>query len=243
MLQACLNGGLSKAAHPNVPVCAEALAHDAIAVRMAGADELHIHPRDKDGTESLEASDVGKALLAIRASVPEMPIGIGTGTWIKPGGRKRHRLIEEWAIRPDYCSVNLNEDDAVDVIDLLVRKGVGVEAGLWTAHDAERFVSEADPDSCLRVLIEMTADDPAAAVREAGRVMEILAKARCAVPVLLHGERGSVWACVAEAARLGLSTRVGFEDGLSLPDGSVAENNASLVHAARQYLTAPRSEE
>jgi uncharacterized protein (DUF849 family) len=178
--------------------------------------------------------------LAIRTSVPEIPIGIGTGTWIKPGGRERHRFIEEWIVLPDYCSVNLNEDDAVQVIDLLTRKGIGVEAGLWTARDVERFVSEVDPGKCLRVLIEMTADDPVAALREAGRAMEILARAKCALPVLLHGEGGSVWGCVAEAARLGLSTRVGFEDGRSLPDGSVAKNNASLVRAARQHFTACR---
>jgi uncharacterized protein (DUF849 family) len=236
MLQACLNGGLSKAVHSNVPVSAEELAHDAIAVRMAGADELHIHPRDEHGTESLEASDVGRALVAIRASVPEMPIGVGTGTWIRPGGRERHRLIEDWIVLPDYCSVNLNEDDALEVIDLLTRKGIGVEAGLWTARDAERFVSEVEIRKCLRVLIEMTADDPRAALQEADRTMEILARAKSALPVLLHGEGGSVWACVAEAARLGLSTRVGFEDGSSLPDGSVAENNASLVRAAGRYF-------
>jgi uncharacterized protein (DUF849 family) len=235
MLQACLNGRLSKVVHPKVPVTAEELADDAVAVRIAGANELHIHPRGEDGTETLEASDVGRALLAIRASVPGMPIGIGTGTWIRPGGHARLRLIEEWIVLPDYCSVNLNEDDAVEVIDLLTRKGIGVEAGLWTARDAERFVSELDPSRCLRALIEMTAGDPAAALREAGRTMEILARAKCARPVLLHGEGGSVWACVAEAAKLGLSTRVGFEDGLFLPDGSVAENNASLVQAARHY--------
>ena len=240
MLQACLNGGLAKAVHPSVPISAEELANDAIAVRMAGADELHIHPRDENGRETLAASDVGRALLAIRASVAEVPIGIGTGTSIEPGGRERHPLIEEWIVLPDYCSVNLNEDDAVEVIDLLSRKGIGVEAGLWTAGDAERFVSEVDAGKCLRVLIEMTANDPAAALREADRAMEILARARCVLPVLLHGEGGSVWSCVAEAARLGLSTRVRPEDGRSLPDGSVAETNASLVHAARQYFTGCR---
>jgi uncharacterized protein (DUF849 family) len=62
MLQACLNGGLSNAVHSGVPVSAEELANDAIAVRMAGADELHIHPRDKDGQETLEASSRQDAL-------------------------------------------------------------------------------------------------------------------------------------------------------------------------------------
>ena len=170
--------------------------NDAIAVRMAGADELHIHPRDENGRETLAASDVGRALLAIRASVAEVPIGIGTGTWIEPGGRERHPLIEEWIVLPDYCSANLNEDGAVEVIDLLSRKGIGVEAGLWTEGDAERFVSEVDAGKCLRVFIEMTADDPAAALREADRAMEILARAKCVLLVLLHGEGGSVWSCV-----------------------------------------------
>src|SRR4029434_5801949 len=36
-----LSTGLSKAVHPNVLVSAEELAHDAIAFRMVGADELH----------------------------------------------------------------------------------------------------------------------------------------------------------------------------------------------------------
>jgi uncharacterized protein (DUF849 family) len=182
MLQACLNGGLSKAVHPSVPISAEELANDAIAVRMAGADELHIHPRDEDGKETLAASDVGRALLAIRASVAEIPIGIGTGTWIEPGGRERHRLIEEWIVLPDYCSVNLNED-AVEVIDLLSRKGIGVEAGLCTARDAERFVSEVDPGKCLRVLIEMTADDPAAALSPHSPDNALSFGAACAIQI------------------------------------------------------------
>jgi uncharacterized protein (DUF849 family) len=240
MLQACLNGGLTKAAHPNVPVSAEELATDALAVRAVGADELHIHPRDENGAETLEASHVGRALSAIRASVLGTPVGIGTGAWIKPGGRARHRCIEEWDVLPDYCSVNLNEDDAVDVIDLLAGKGIAVEAGLWTAHDAERFVREVHARKCLRALIEMTADDPAAALDEARRTIAILARAKCPLPLLLHGDGGSVWACVAEAARLRVSTRVGFEDGRTLPDGSVAESNASLVRAALGYFRAPR---
>jgi uncharacterized protein (DUF849 family) len=38
------------------------------------------------------------------------------------------------------------------------------------------------------------------------------------------------------AARLGCATRVGFEDGLRLPDGRLAENNAALVREAVAIL-------
>ena len=233
MLQACLNGGLTKSAHPRVPTSPLELAADAIAVRDAGADELHIHVRASDSTETLEPSAVAETLTAIRKAVPGMPVGIGTGAWISLGGRLRHRHIKGWTERPDYASVNLNEGDAPDVIDLLIMQGVGVEAGLWNTQDAMRFVSEVSFRKCLRVLVEMTSGNPEEALKEARGMFAILDRAKCDLLVLLHGEGGSVWECVAEAWRLGASSRVGFEDGLRLPNGAFAANNAELVRAAR----------
>src|ERR1700759_2912265 len=116
MLQACLNGGLFKSAHHRVPMSASELAHDAVAVRLAGAEELHIHVRGEDGAETLASAAVAKTILSIRDAVPGMPIGVGTGAWIKPGGQLRHRHIREWTAKPDYASVNLGEEDAPQVI-------------------------------------------------------------------------------------------------------------------------------
>ena len=234
ILQACLNGGLSKSGHPAAPISASELASDAFAVRSAGAEELHIHVRTEDGAETLESASVATALRSIRATVPGMAIGVGTGAWIKPGGRLRHRHIRAWAEMPDYASVNVGEEDAPEVIRLLADRGVGIEAGLWNTQDAERFVGEIDFRTCLRVLVEMTSDNAEEALDEAHRVLSILDRAKCAVPVLVHGEGGSVWPCVREARRKGLSTRVGLEDGIYLPDGAVTPDNAALVRAAMQ---------
>jgi uncharacterized protein (DUF849 family) len=234
MLQACLNGGLVKSTHHGVPTSALELACDAIAVRAAGAEELHIHVRAEDGAETLEPPAVAKTIQAIRRAAPRMPIGVGTGAWIKPGGQLRHRHIRDWTEKPDYASVNLGEADAPEVIDLLVAGGVGVEAGLWNSQDAGRFVAQIDFEKCLRVLVEMTTGNGEEALREAHQVLSILDRARCALPVLLHGEAGSVWPCVREAWRLNLSTRIGFEDGVHLPNGTVATDNAELVRAAIQ---------
>ena len=213
---------------------ASELACDAVAVRAAGAEELHIHVRAEDGAETLEPSALAKTIQAIRRAVPGMPIGVGTGAWIMPGGRRRHRHIRDWTEKPDYASVNLGEADAPEVIDLLTIGGIDVEAGLWNSQDAERFVAEIDFKKCLRVLVEMTSGNGEEALREAYQVFSILGRADCALPVLLHGEAGSVWPCVREAWRLDLSTRIGFEDGVHLPNGAVAANNADLVRAAIQ---------
>ena len=112
---------------------------------------------------------------------------------------------------------DLNEEDAVEVIALLDARAIGVEAGLWDRRERERLIGNVPFSRCLWVLIEMTSDDGAEARH---------------MPILLHGEGGSVWACVREAARLGCATRVGFEDGLHLPDGTLAESNAALVREA-----------
>jgi uncharacterized protein (DUF849 family) len=234
MLQACLNGGLLKSAHHGVPTSASELARGAVAVRSAGAEELHIHVRGEDGAETLEPAAVAKTILSIRGAVPRMPIGVGTGAWIKPGGQLRHRHIREWTVRPDYASVNLGEEDAPEVFDLLVADDVGIEVGLWNAQDAERFVAEIDFEKCLRVLVEMTSGNGEEALREAHRVLSTLDRAKCALPILLHGDGGSVWPCVREAWRLNLSTRIGFEDGIHLPDGTEALNHAELVRAEIQ---------
>jgi uncharacterized protein (DUF849 family) len=236
MLQACLNGGALQSKHSAVPVTPSEIAADAFAVREAGALELHVHVRDGDGAETLAAGAVASVLTAVRAKVPTMPVGIGTGAWIPPGGRARHHGMRAWSVLPDYCSVNLHEEDAVEVIDLLHARGIGIEAGLWNRHDAERFTREVKFDRCLRVLVEMTGNDEVEALTEARQILELLAGAGCRLPILLHGEGGSVWACVKEAARLGHSTRIGFEDGMQLPDGSLASSNAELVRAALHVM-------
>jgi uncharacterized protein (DUF849 family) len=236
MLQACLNGGRAKSDHAALPLTPAELAAAATTARAAGADELHIHPRGATGAETLAPEPVAACLAAIRAAVPGMPVGIGTGAWIAPGGRARLGDIRGWTARPDYASVNLNEREAPETIALLLSMGVGVEAGLWSRADAERFVTLADAPYCLRVLIEMTSDDPTEAEAEYRATRAVLDAAGLALPILLHGEGGSLWPMVARAAADGLSSRVGFEDGLALPDGSPAPDNAAMVRAAAALL-------
>ena len=44
-------------------------------------------------------------------------------------------------ILPDYVSVNLSEVDAPEVIRLMLKRDIGIEAGLATVADAERYVA------------------------------------------------------------------------------------------------------
>lgn len=230
MLQACLNGARA-ADTPHLPLTPEAVAADALACHAAGAGCLHIHPRDGQGRESLAPEDVAAHLLAVRAAVPGMAVGISTGDWIAP---RRGRLddMRAWGEKPDYVSVNLSEPDAPEVIALMAGIGVGVELGLASEADLDRLEG-LDLSHAIRAMIEMDRGELETVMPLAGRMfMRLQARG---LPILLHGFDDTAWPFVAAARDLGCDTRIGLEDCLHLPDGSAA-GNAGLVAVALRIL-------
>jgi len=237
LLQACLNGGRSRRDHPAIPLTPAALGRDAAAVRAAGADTLHIHPRTAGGRESLHRDAIAAALEAVREAAPGMPVGVSTGAWIDTGGPARLPALRAWRVLPDFVSVNLTEADAEQVVGLMHARGIGVETGLGSVADAERLVAGRMPRYSLRVLVEVEGA-PDRARAEALRILDVLDAARMRKPVLLHGRDRCAWEMVALAAERGLASRVGFEDMLTLPSGALAAGNAALVAAAVRIRSA-----
>jgi uncharacterized protein (DUF849 family) len=231
IIQACINGARPADFHPALPLTPEAMARDSIACVSAGANELHIHPRGADGLESLAAVD--ETMRVVRRTCPGTLIGVSTGAWIEGDERRTRERIVAWRELPDYASVNLSEPDAPAVIALLHRMGVGVEAGLASVADAERFVALPDFGRCLRVLIEIDHEqqlDRADAIMD--DVARVLARADARRPILLHGADGTLWHFVEQAGRKRWSTRVGLEDGRHRLGGALTASNAELVEDA-----------
>jgi uncharacterized protein (DUF849 family) len=230
IVQACINGARPRDFHPKLPLDAQAMASDAAACVAAGAGELHIHPRGADGRESLGAVDA--TVLAVRLICPGTLVGVSTGAWIEDDVARTRAAIAGWRELPDYASVNLSEADAPAVMELLRQRGVGVEAGLATTVDAERFVALADHNRVLRILIEIDIQDLPAGLDEARGIGAVLERAEMRRPILLHGVDATVWSFVELAHQKRWSTRVGLEDGGTLADGTVAKDNAEIVAAA-----------
>src|SRR5262249_29709325 len=230
MLQACLNGGRNRDFHPALPLSADELAADAKAVIAAGARQIHLHVRGPDGKESLHPDDVARTLAAVRSAVPGVPLGLSTGWWIPPKGRARQEHIRAWKTLPDYVSINLIEEDSAEVIDLALSKRIGVEAGIWSPADADKFIAHPKAHHCLRVLIEINEQDLAVGMDAYRGVMAILDRAGVR---LLHGLDVTMWDFYREALAQNLDARIGLEDGKHLPSGTVADGNAALIRAAR----------
>ena len=228
MLQAALNGPLTKADHPATPVTAQELANDAAACAAAGAGAIHMHPRDRDGRESLAADVVDPAVRAAREAAG-IPVGVSTGAWIEPDLERRLALLREWR-EPDYASVNVSEEGASDVMRVLTENGIGIEAGVWSADDAERLAAIGLP--VLRVLVEPLGEAGGPLVPA---IHEALDRLGIDAPRLQHGDGPATWPLLRDAFARGLDSRIGFEDTLLLPDGAPAGSNADLVRAARRY--------
>jgi uncharacterized protein (DUF849 family) len=234
LLKACLNGARRPDAHPALPVTAAQLAADALRVAVAGADAVHVHPKDGAGADSLLPEAVAAVVAGIRAAVPDLPVGVTTGAWAMPDPRERAAAVRSWPVPPDFASVNWHEPGAEDVAAALLERGIGVEAGLWHADAVEAWLASPHRGRCLRVLVELRDGD---AATSAGPLLDRLP---AGVPVLLHGQGSSCWPALELAARRGLGTRIGLEDVLELPDGSPAPGNAALVRAARDVVEAVR---
>ena len=231
-VQACLNGNRSRADHPAVPLAPDELAREAAAAVAAGASSLHVHPRDGTGAETLEPAGCAAAVRAIRAACPGVPVGLTTGLWIAgDDAERRLALVAAWEELPDFASVNVYEAGTSELGDLLLARGVEVEAGLATVDDARALASGPLAARCLRALVEVEDAEPAEAVAHAVRIDAALRQAGVATPQLHHGVEAATWAVVEAAAAAGHQVRVGLEDVLALPDGRRAEGNAELVAA------------
>ena len=57
---------------------------------------------------------------------------------------ERLRLIAAWTVLPDLVTANQGEQGILEVCELLVTRGVGIEAGLLSLDDAR----QSSPQAC-----------------------------------------------------------------------------------------------
>lgn len=240
LIQACLNGGTTRAEHPAVPLTPAELAAQARDAQLAGARALHLHPRDPHGAQTLMPEHVLAAVAAVRAATG-LPVGVTTGIWTVEGDvARRMSLVARWSgpDRPDYASINVNEPGSEALADLLAGLGIEIEAGVWTAQDARLLTETGFGHRVLRVLIEPVDRTPAEAVKTAAACAAELAQGGITARQVHHGYDLATWEVIRAAAAMRQDIRVGLEDTTVLPDGTVAAGNGDLV-AAAMHLVRP----
>lgn len=236
LLQVCVNGVRDVAQHPWLSADPTVVADGAARAVAAGAREIQVHPKDAAGRDSLAADDVARWVQAVRKACPGVPVGVTTGVWAEPVVERRLEALAAWTELPDFASVNWHESGADEVAALLLDRGVGVEAGIWDGAGLEVWRRSPVRSECLRMLIELP-DEAGVKVRDhaEGLIAPVL-REEPGMQILLHGEEGSTWPALDFAVARGFSTRIGLEDSLLMPDGSLAPDNAALVRAALERM-------
>jgi uncharacterized protein (DUF849 family) len=229
LLQAALNGNRD---HPAVPRTPEELARDARVVVEAGAHSLHLHAYDGQGRETLAANHCAAALRAVRAACPGVPLSLTTSASVEPDPDRRRALIAAWTELPDLVTANMGEAGILELCDLLIERGIGIEAGLLTLDDARVFVASGIAPRCVRVLVEPLNPDPHDAVALAEAIEQALADGAVQLEQVHHGDGIASWAVNRRALARGHGIRTGLEDTPVLPDGRRASGNGELIAAA-----------
>lgn len=235
---ACLNGDRRPGAHPALPVSVDQLVADAHAVVAAGANEIHVHPRDPSGAESLAPQVVAPLMERLRDEGPRVPVSLTTSLSAESDPWRRYDLVQRWASSalPDTVTLNLHEAGSVDLAHLLEDRRIGVEAGVWTVESARILIATKLPVSA--VLVEPTQVAVEDALHNADTICSLLDRAGVDRPRLLHGADATAWPVLESAVDSGYDIRMGLEDTMRLPDGEEAHDNAALVAHAVSLASA-----
>jgi uncharacterized protein (DUF849 family) len=229
LLQAALNGDRD---HPATPRTPQELAVEARAAVQAGARSLHLHAYDQDGAETLAPAACAAALHAVRLACPEISISLTTSAAVEPDPKRRAVLVSAWTELPDLVTANMGEPEIVELCDLLLGRGVGIEAGLLSVDDAQKFVSAGIAPRCVRALVEPLDAVPDDATADAEAIEHVLVQGGVRLERVHHGDGVASWAVNRRAMTRGHGIRTGLEDTPVLPSGRIASGNGELVAAA-----------
>jgi uncharacterized protein (DUF849 family) len=232
LIEAALNGRRTRVEHPRVPGSPQELAAAAKEAVAAGAGAAHFHVRAADRRETLDAGDVARTVSAVRAAIPGVPFGVSTGLWMVRDARERHEKVAAWRTVPDFASVNFHEEGGTALAEMLLAKGIGVEAGMGSVLATQKFLESKLAAKCRWVLLEPEQQELNAALAVVAKIEQMLRDAGIALPVILHGVGRTAWELIDVAVQRGYDTRIGLEDALTLPDGEGAQGNGELVAEA-----------
>lgn len=225
--------------HPKLPITTEEIALTAQKCAHAGADEIHLHVREGDGTHSLDVERYREAISAIATSAPDLTVQVTTETAGRYEVSEQLEVLE--MLRPRAASVSVREiardpNLAPRVYAFAQEAKIQVQHILYDLHDLailedwhkQGVVSQYSCDVLL-VLGRYAPPNPA-------QVSELIPFVEAAEQV---ADRWTVCAfgqnehAVAEAAiNLGGHVRIGFENNICRPDGSLADDNAENIRRA-----------
>jgi len=247
----------SQADHPALPISPAELADEAEQLLCAGVSVLHLHVRDEHGQHTLSVEAYRAAIDAIRERVGrQLVLQVTTEAVGRYTPDQQMEMVRR--LRPEAVSLALrelmpsepHEKDALAFFNRLSEEGIWQQFIVYSPQELARLehlrqsgaLREAAP-SVLLVLGSYLESRPGS-TRELDGFLHQVDLSRFSWAACCFGQ--SERALMLKVAELGGHVRLGFENNLALPDGSVAPSNSELVsgflsaleHSERQAATA-----
>ena len=237
--------------HPAVPVTDQELLDTAVACFDAGARALHAHIRTNEQVHLLDVERYETLIQSLGERLPELQVQVTSeaagiyesnaqidllsrlkAPWVSVAIREILRSQEPQTLQPFFQQlldksrvqfILYDADDFQTLTSLVEREIIRTES-LEVLYVLGRYSTnqESTPDQ-LDPFLEFRDRTPTH-VKPAREM--ICAFGRGQIP------------CLLRAASEGMDLRIGFENGVWLPDGEIAEGNAALVAALVGLLPA-----
>jgi uncharacterized protein (DUF849 family) len=241
---------------PAIPYTPQEYAAEARRIVDEGGVMIHIHARKVDGTPSYEVEDFQAITEAIRAEVGEdVIINFSTGTIGVPVEK---RIAYLRACRPEVAALNMGSmnyakysrrrrefvfkavfanpfEEIIELLEAMNELEIKPEHECFDVGHVGSLPPLIDmgvlsPPLHVDCVMGVIGGIPPTARNLAAMVENIPAGSHWGVIGISRDQ----WMLVAAALTLGGSIRVGLEDNLYLPDGTMARSNGELIAKARQ---------
>lgn len=242
---------------PAIPYTPQEYAAEARRIVDEGGVMIHIHARRPDGMPSHEIEDFRAITEAVRAELGEddVIVNYSTGTVGVPLAK---RIAYLRALRPDVAALNMGSmnyakysaarksfvfhtvfanpfDEILRLVEAMNELGIRPEHECFDVGHVGSLAPLIDMGVLhaplhVECVMGVTGGIPPTARNLAAMVDNIPGRAHWGVIGISRAQ----WMLVAAALSLGGSVRVGLEDNLYLPDGTMARSNGELVARARR---------
>ncbi len=250
LIVAALNGTRQRDACPKVPLSPEELAAEAKRAVEAGAGMVHVHARKSDGSSTFDFV-IDDIVAAIRSAV-DVPISISSQRARQTSLGTVTALFSVLRDLPDLASVHVRPPEAelpahreearqiIEALDAADVRPAPVAGSLDALGDLEVLYNDSLLGRAPFVMLTLgaaiseSADLAAGTPQNVLRLIDAVRSVLAQPPIVASGRDATSPIVQAVAAAAGEHIRVGFEDAVTLPDGSPATSNAQLVeHAVR----------
>ena len=230
--------------HSKVPMTIPEIVKTGQACYNSGADAIHFHIRNENGQHILDSGLCKEALSELHKKVPKMHLQITTEAVGKYSPFEMQKLAYE--VLPPGISIAVREmipsrkpgSEDIKIYQKLYEAGTKVQHICYEPEDLDLLSDVLKKSKLLdtRVWCMFTIGHYSGKVSDPEKIPFFLRK-------LKDHNLIADWAvcafskeeipCLKTAIKLGGKIRVGFENSLLMPDGSIAPDNETKVKAAK----------